>query len=74
MATAAHCYIAGMAGKGKPGPDKVYPARLTDVRISEKMRRDLDWIADDQNISISDIVRNAIAYYIEVTYREASRH
>ncbi len=38
------------------------------------MRRDLDWIADEQNISISDIVRNAIAYHIEVTYREASRH
>ena len=73
MATAAQCYVAGMAGKGKRGPEKVYPARL-EVRINEKMRRDLDWITDDQNISISDIVRNAIAYYIEVTYREASRH
>ena len=49
-----------MAGKGKRGPDKVYSARLTDIRITAAMRDWLEATARQQQKTVSDIVRAAL--------------
>ena len=49
-----------MVGKGKPGPNKRFTARLRDIRISEKVRSALETMARRQGLTTSDIVREAI--------------
>ena len=54
-----------MAGKGKRGPDKQYPARLRDIRITTAMRSDLEHLAEQEHVTVSDIVRTALRVWID---------